>query len=101
MASYSAIVIMISYYQELTRTPGKPSKRMMHVGFRIIIEEPFYVLFEARGYLVTAGRAFVYSEAVTNGNGRPLGVRDSRGMHCKSTARAKEKFPGVVLVKLV
>lgn len=32
--------------QELTRTSGRPSKRMMPAGFRTIIKEPFCVLFE-------------------------------------------------------
>ena len=69
---------MTPYYQDLTRMSGRPTKRMMPVGFRIIIEEPFYVLFEARRYPVTPRQACVHPEAVTNGNGRPPGVGDSR-----------------------
>ena len=73
----------------------------MPFGLHIIIENLFCILLGVRGYLVTPRRTFVHSEAITRRNGIPPGVRDSRGTRCKSTARAKEKSPGVVLVKLV
>ena len=75
MASLSAMVIMT---QNLARTSGRPSKRMMPVGFHIVIEELFYVLFEAQRHPVTLRLAGVYPEAVTNRNGRPPGAGDSR-----------------------
>jgi len=74
MASLSAMVIMT---QDLARTFGGPSKRMMPVGFHIEVEESFYVLFEARRHPVTPRQAGIPPEAVTNGNGRSPGVGDS------------------------
>ena len=69
---------MVIMTQDLARTSGRPSKRMMPVGFHIAIEESFYVSFEARRHPVAPRQAGVHPEAVTNGNGRPPGVGDSR-----------------------